>query len=273
MPPFYQYTPGAPPSSASPEARHPPPHTGGLCAGVPSLPAVCGGSQPDGDGGVPVWRALPGVPYRARVSHRESRQTGRPRRAARHRRTEDRLPALADALLRRHPPTSPPGLWLVPHARELGHTRRAAPGPPWHRGIGGTRAPLAPRERLGVATGAAGGQRGGPTTAGASGPPAGASRPRARPCGPGVCGGPRSAPVAAGRGSLDAARDPGSGQDARQTCAALSGGSAASPPRHRAPWPRPAHTPRVLARPPDPAGPDVPTARGHASRCRGGSRR
>ena len=39
------------------------------------------------------------------------------------------------------------------------HTRGDAPGQPWHRGVGGNGATLAPRERLGVETGQAGGQR------------------------------------------------------------------------------------------------------------------
>jgi hypothetical protein len=150
---------GDTPSRASPEARHPAPHTVWLFAGVPYLTAVCCGAKPDGDCGLPVLLALQCVPYRARVSHRESRHTGRPRRAALHSQADDRLHALACALLRRHTQKSPSGLWLVPHAMELCHARSDAPGQTRHRGVGGNRAPLAPRERLGVETGEAGGQR------------------------------------------------------------------------------------------------------------------
>ena len=150
---------GDTPSRASLDARHPPPHTVWLLAGVPYLTAVCCRAKPDGECGVPVLLALQCLPYRARVSHRASRQTGRPRRAALHSPADDRLHALASALLRRHTQQSSPGLWLVPHAMELCHARSAAPGQTWHRGVGGNRAPLAPRDRLGVETGEAGGQR------------------------------------------------------------------------------------------------------------------
>jgi hypothetical protein len=54
---------------------------------------------------------------------------------------------------------APPYLWLVPHAVELRQPRGDAPGQTRHRGVGGNRAPLAPRDGLGVETGQAGGQR------------------------------------------------------------------------------------------------------------------
>src|SRR5215468_9101261 len=143
---------GDTPSRASPDARHPPPHTVWLFAGIPYLTALCGRAKPDGDCGFPVLLALQCVPYCTRVSHRASRYTGRSRRAAFHSHAAERLNALAYALLRRHTQKSSPGLWLVPHAMELCHARRDAPGQTRHRGVGGNRAPLAPRERLGVET-------------------------------------------------------------------------------------------------------------------------
>src|SRR5436853_657516 len=148
---------GDSPSRASPDARHSPPHTVWLSAGVPYLTAVCCGSKPNGDCRFPLLLALQRVPYRARVSHRESRHTDRPRQAALHRRADDRLNALACPLLGRHPQKSPTGLWLVPHTMELCHACRDAPGQTRYRGVGGNGATLAPRDRLGVETGEAGG--------------------------------------------------------------------------------------------------------------------
>ncbi len=146
-------------SSTSPEARHPPPHTVWLSAGIPYLPAVCGGPKPHSNCGVAVWLALQCLSDRAGLSPGEPRETDRPSRAALHCCPGDHRAALADALAGRHAHKSPTGLGLVPHAVERCHTRDDAPGQTGHRGVRSNRAPLAPRDRLGVETGQAGGQR------------------------------------------------------------------------------------------------------------------
>src|SRR4029453_4189176 len=144
---------------ASPDARGTPPHPVWLSAGVPYITAVCCGPYPDGDCGLSVLLALQRVPYRTRVSHGEPRRTDRPRRSALRRRADDRLVALAHTILGRLTQSRPPYLWLVPHAVELRQPRGDAPGQTRHRGVGGNRAPRAPRDGLGVEMGQAGGQK------------------------------------------------------------------------------------------------------------------
>src|SRR5262245_40026050 len=146
-------------SRASPDACYPSPGTVWLSAGVPYLAALCGGPQPHGDCGIPVLLALERVPDCAGVSRWEPGRVYRSRRSALPRCPVDYLDALADALPRCPPQKSPPGLWLVPDPLELCHARHDTPGPTWHRGVRRNRAPLAPRDRLGVETGQAGGQR------------------------------------------------------------------------------------------------------------------
>ena len=101
----------------------PPPHTVGVPAGVPHHTVVCGGPQPDGDGG---------RPDRAGVSHREPRHPGGPRGAALHRGAGDPLPARAHARSGRPTQKSLTCLWRVPHPGELCDPRRHAPGQPRH---------------------------------------------------------------------------------------------------------------------------------------------
>src|SRR5882672_2876483 len=63
---------GDTPGRASPDARCTPPHAVWLSAGVPYFTALCRGSKPDGNCGLPVLLALRRVPDRAGVSRRES---------------------------------------------------------------------------------------------------------------------------------------------------------------------------------------------------------
>ena len=53
----------------------------------------------------------------------------------------------------------PAGLWLVPHPLELCHAGPDAADQARDHGLGRNDAPLAPRDRLGVETGQAGGER------------------------------------------------------------------------------------------------------------------
>ena len=152
---------GYSPGRASPEARGTPARAVAvwLSSGMPCLLAVCRRPYPDGDGGLPVLLTLQRVPSRTRVSHREPWRTCRRRRPALRGRADDQRDALAHAIPGRPTQSGPACLWLVPHPLELCPTRGDTPGPTRHRGVGGHRAPLAPRDGLGVETGQAGGQR------------------------------------------------------------------------------------------------------------------
>jgi hypothetical protein len=67
--------------------------------------------------------------------------------------------ALAHAFPRCRTQSGSTGLWLVPPAVALCHTRRNAPGQTRHHGISGNGVSLAPRDALGVETRQARGQR------------------------------------------------------------------------------------------------------------------
>ena len=150
---------GDTPSRASPDACRPPPHALWLSAGVPYLIIVCGRPNPDGDCGLSVLLALQCVPDRAGLSRWEPRNTCRPRRPALYCRAADRLNPLAHALPGRRPQSCPAYIWLVPHPVELCHPCSDAPGQTRDRGVSGNRAPLAPRDGLGMETGQTGSER------------------------------------------------------------------------------------------------------------------
>src|SRR6266704_1258714 len=150
---------GYSPGRASPDARRTPPRTVWLSARVPYITAVCRRPKSHGDCVLPVLITLQRLPYRPCVSHREPRHTDRPRRSALSGGVDDCLDALAHAIAGRLTQSGSAYLWLVPHPLELCHTRSDAPGQTRHCGVGGNRATLAARDRLGVETGQAGGPK------------------------------------------------------------------------------------------------------------------
>src|SRR5215831_10881918 len=149
---------GDPSSRASPDACGPPPHAVWLSAGISHLAAVCGGPHANGDCGVPVVLALQRVPDCASVSRRAFWHPGRPRRAAFDRRADDRADALADTLPGSCTQSCAADLWLVLHPVELCDPGGDPPDQTRHRGLGGNRAPLAPRAGLGLETRQTGGE-------------------------------------------------------------------------------------------------------------------
>jgi len=150
---------GATPGRASPDARHTPPRTVGLSAGVPYFAAMRGRPKSPRDCGLAVLLALQCVPDRPCLSHGESRHTDRSRWPALCGRPDEYFDAVAHAVAGHLTQSSSAGLWLVSQPLELGHPGWHAPGQTRHRGLGGNRAPLAPRDRLGLETRYTGGQR------------------------------------------------------------------------------------------------------------------
>src|SRR5215471_9191090 len=128
---------------ASPDAGHTPACTIWLSVGVPYLTALRGGPKPDGDCRVPVVLTLPCVPNRTSVSHGEPRYPSCPRWSALDRCPDERLNAVAYALLGSLTQSGPACLGLVPHPVELCDTRSDAPGQTWHCGVSGNGTPLA----------------------------------------------------------------------------------------------------------------------------------
>src|SRR5262245_49944301 len=144
---------------ASPDACHTPARTVWVASGVPYLIALCCGSKPRGDCRVPVLLTLQCVSDRTSVSHGEPGYPCCSRRSAPDRGPNECLDAVAPPPPRNLTSSRSAGVWLVPHAVELGHPRGDAPGQTRERGVRSNRPPLAPCDRLGVETGEAGSQR------------------------------------------------------------------------------------------------------------------
>jgi hypothetical protein len=239
---------------ASPEARTPPPCTVWLSARLPSLTARCGGPTPNRECGLPVGRTFPCVPDRAGVSCWEPRRPARCGWAPRDRGPHNGRDAVAPVCPGGLTQSRAAGVRWGPHPLELcaprGATRRC--------GLGGHRTPLAPRPRLGLEPGPAGGPRGPAAPGRTGGPHAVACCTLGSPCKDGLGGYPGEAPAAPGGGGVAAPRPPGRGDDARQERARRPGWSAASRPWQAVGLPRPSEAPGLVAGAFDAVGQHVP---------------